>query len=412
MAKDKTLSPQTARRLAISKQHLAGPLADPNPEGIFEIFNNLGCIQIDPIRAVERTQLLVLWSRVGNFDPDDLDKLLWQERRLFEYWAHAASIVLTEDYPIYRRHMRDWLVGDKAWKKRTREWLAENDELRRYILEEIRQNGPSSSREFKDHSQKSWESSGWTSGQNVTLMLNSLWRLGEITVSHRKGLTKFYDLVERVLPEQVDRPELSWTEVVYEASQRSLQALGVARRKHIEEHFTRGRYPGLNKTLDRLEKDGLVMRVRIADQNETWPGQWYLHTRDLMLLESIESGDWEPRTNLLSPFDNLICDRERTEQMFDFHFRIEIYVPAAKRKHGYYVMPVVHGDRIIGRIDPKMDRKKKRLRINAAYLEPGIKADPGLTGEVIGAINRLGAFAGATGVEYAGKAKAAWPGLG
>jgi uncharacterized protein YcaQ len=377
-----------------------------------ELFQDIGCVQIDPLRAVERTQFLVLWSRLGLYDPADLDALLSSDRRLFEYWAHAASIVMTGDYPLYQLHMRHWLEGDGAWKKRTNDWLVENEELRRYMLDELSQNGPLSSRDFKDHSQKSWESTGWTSGQNVGLMLNSMWRLGQIMVTHREGIQKVWDLSERVLPPWAPRQELTWPEVVYQAAQRSLRALGVARPDHIEQHFTRDRYPGLSDTLDQLEAKDLVIPIEIVDQGQTWLGRWLMHAADLPLLEQIEAGDWQPRTTLLSPFDNLICDRDRTELLFDFHFRIEIYVPVAKRQYGYYVLPILHGDRLIGRIDPKMDRKKKQLRVNALYSEPDVEIDAETTQAVAQAIEDLAAFLGAEDIEYSDKALAGWPGIG
>ncbi len=406
------ITPQNARRLAISRQQLVDKRPEPTKQGIMELFRELGCVQIDPIRAVERTQYLVLWSRLGKYKPADLDVLIFQERDLFEYWAHAASIVLTEDYPLYRVHMRDWLLGDKPWQKRTRDWLAENEGLRRYMLDELQQNGPLSSRDFKDHSQKTWESGGWTSGQNVSLMLGSLWRLGTITISHRKGLTKFYDLTERVLPAVTNDQELSWAEVVYDASQRSLRALGIARPEHIEQHFTRERYPHLLNTLERLESEDRVIPVSVQEDGESWPGDWYIHAGDLPLLEAIERGEWQPRTTLLSPFDNLICDRDRTEQLFNFYFRIEIYVPAKDRQYGYYVMPVLHGDRLIGRFDLQMDRKAKKLAVLAAYQEESVTITKKVTREVQRATNDLATFVGAKDVEYAPKARDGWPGIG
>ena len=373
------------------------------------LFQDIGCVQIDPLRAVERTQLLVLWSRLGRYDPADLEALLASDRRLFEYWAHAASIVMTEDFPIYQLHMRHWLAGDGAWKKRTRAWLEENEELKRSILDGLKDGGPLSSRNFKDSSQKSWKSTGWTSGQNVGLMLNSLWRLGQIMVSHRQGIQKYWDLSERVLPPWAPRQELSWPEAVYQSTQRSLRALGVARPGDIEQHFTRERYPGLSDTLDQLEAEKLVVPIEIVD--EGLPDRWLIHAADLPLLEKIEAGDWQPRTTLLSPFDNLICDRDRTELLFDFHFRIEIYVPAAKRQYGYYVLPIMHGDRLIGRIDPKMDRKNKRLMVNAVYTESGVEIDADTTRAVAQTIGELATFLGTEEIEYSEKAAVVWPGL-
>ncbi len=255
-----------------------------------EIVRDLGCLQIDPIRAVERTQLLVLWSRLGVYDPAELDKLLWQERSLFEYWAHAASIVLTEDYPIYNVHMRDWAVAKRPWMMDAQAWVETNVELRDYILAELKSNGPLASREFDDRSDRDWESSGWTAGQNINQMLSNLWLQGEIMVWGRKGLQKLWDLSERCLPEWTPHKELSWPEVVNQTAQRSLRALGVARPAHIEKHFTRNRYPDLATVLDELEADGRICRLQIKDEEKIWPGKWYVHNDDLALLDRLESG--------------------------------------------------------------------------------------------------------------------------
>jgi uncharacterized protein YcaQ len=333
---------------------------------------------------------------------------MWEERQLFESWAHCASIVRTADYPIFRLHMRDWLVGDKPWMRRFRKWMADNQGLKNYILDELNKNGPLTSRDFKDRSDRNWKSSGWTSGQNVTQMINGLWRLGQIMVSGRKGLTKYWDLTERCLPEWTPEEELGWSEAVRRSALRSLRALGVARPAHIAEHFTRGRYPELQEVLDRLEAEGQVIQVRIQEDGQAWTGNWYMHAEDISLLENLEAGDWQPRTSLLSPFDNLICDRARIEELFDFHFRIEIYVPEAKRQYGYYVMPILHGDTLIGRLDPKMDRKKKQLQINAVYAEDSAPMN-GKTGVAVAqAIDDLAGFLGAKDIVFNGQIPSAW----
>jgi len=226
-------------------------------------------------------------------------------------------------------------------------------------------------------------------------MLNFLWEQGHILVSRRKGLTKYWDLRERCLPDWTPRDDLSWPETVYRATQKSLLALGVGRVGHIRNHFTRGSYPGLEKTLRQLIDDGLVEEVQIADSSEIWPGAWYIHQDRIPLLERIEHGNWAPRTVLLSPFDNLICHRQRTEEIFDFHFRIEIYVPKAKRQFGYYVLPILNGDKLIGRIDPKMNRKKKQLTINAIYTEADAPVTSSTGRAVSASLKDLARFLGA-----------------
>src|SRR5215216_3500056 len=154
-------------------------------------------------------------------------------------------------------------------------------------------------------------------------------------------------MAERWLPAWAPTRRPPEREVVRLAAQRSLRALGVATARDIDRHFTASRYPGLPAVLAGLERSGRVERVRLAADGTEWPGPWYVHADDLPLLERLEAGDWEPRTTLLSPFDNLIIDRERTQRLFGFLYRMEIYVPRAARRYGYYVLPVLHGDRLV-----------------------------------------------------------------
>jgi uncharacterized protein YcaQ len=373
-----------------------------------EVLNDIHCLQIDPIRAVERTQLLVLWSRLGAYDPAELDRLLYQERRLFEYWAHAASIVMTEEFPIFQVHMQNWPFGFQTWTKRVKEWMVENEALRAHILAELAERGPLAKGDFDDVSAGSWKSTGWTDGQNVGQMLNYLWMQGKILVKYRKGRTKVWDLRDRCLPAWTPREALSWPEAVYQAAQAALRALGIATKAHIESHFTRGKYPHLDEVLEQLKVDGRIVEVRIEEAGRNWPGPWYVHSADMPLLDVLEGGNWRPRTTLLSPFDNLICDRDRTEELFDFHYRIEIYVPKARRQYGYYVMPILHGDRLIGRVDPKMDRKTKRLKINNVYIESDVLATADSGQAVAKAIQKLGEFLGAQEIEYGEQTPAGW----
>jgi uncharacterized protein len=403
-----TISPTVARRLAVARQRLAGPRPEPTSETMLEVTRDLGCLQLDPISAVARSHLLVLWSRLGNYDLPTLDKLLYSDYALFEYWAHAASIVLTEDYPIHHWLMRRYAVGDSPWATRVRAWMQENKDLQAHILTEIREKGPLPSRYFEDKSSAEWYSTGWTGGRNVSQMLGYLWTDGTIMVAGRSGLQKLWDLSDRCLPEWTPRDTLPEDEVVRRAAQKSLRALGVATQQHIKLHYTRNRYPGLPHVLKDLEAEGCITRVKLADDGREWPGPWYVHRDDLPLLEGLSNGSWQPRTPLLSPFDNLICDRARTEKLFHFYFRIEIYVPKEKRQFGYYVLPILHGDRLIGRIDPTMDRKHKRLNINAIYAEPDAPTGTETARAVAGAIEELASFLGAREVAYTSQVPEPW----
>jgi len=399
------LSRTAARRLAITKQRLAGPRPAPGMKGLLEVARDLGCVQLDPISAVDRSHRLVWRARVGRFEPAHLHQMVWQERHMFEYWAHCASLVLTEDFPLHHLMMRQYPGQAGAWSERTRQWMRDNDKLRRRILGEIRRHVPVPSRALEEDGldPKEWVSTGWTSGRNVSRMLDFLQMQGKIMVAGRAGGQKLWDLSERVLPPWTPRERLNVREITRRAAERSLRALGVATPLQISRHFLRGRYTDLPRVLAELEKQGRVQRVQVQDSaGQPWHGQWYIHADDLPQLEALSDADWAraARTTLLSPFDNLICDRPRTMQLFDFKFTIEIYVPQSKRQFGYYVLPILHGDRLIGRIDPLMDRAKGRLRVNAVYAESSAPADRATGRAVAGAIDELASFLGATAIDY------------
>jgi uncharacterized protein YcaQ len=405
----RTLDPVLARRLALSRQRLTGPPPPAaGPEAIMSVATDLASLQLDPISVVARSHRLVLWSRLGRYDPAELEALLWRERRLFEYWATAAAIVCTGDYPIHSLLMRRYPSARHAYNRRLRTWLADNQALRRSILRQLRTSGPLPTRALEDRARTSWESSGWTRGRNVDRMLDVLWTQGRIMVAGRHGRQRVWDLAERFLPPWTPTRRPPEREVVRLAAQRSLRALGVARARDIDRHFTAGRYPGLAAVLAGLERSGRVERVRLADDGTEWPGPWYVHADDLPLLERLQAGDWRPRTTLLSPFDNLIIDRERTERLFGFHFRMEIYVPRAARRYGYYVLPVLHGDRLVGRVDPAMDRARGRLVVNAIHPEPDAPAGAGPA--VATALRELAGFLGAGGVELGRPPPKLWRG--
>lgn len=398
---------QTARRLAISKQYLTH-----HNTTLLDVIRGLGCVQLDPIRAVERTHWIVLWSRLGNFNRADFERIRWEDRTVFEYWAHAASIVLTEDYPVHAWEMRQWQTpqGDSAWAKRQREMINNHTDLRDHILARIREEGPLPSRDFSDDRTSNFTSSGWTSSRLIPRMFDHLWSAGYVLPTGREGNQRIWDLTERVLPDWTPTDPWTDTQICDYAAQKAIRALGVATPSQIKKHYTRGRYPQLEQTLDQLETAGTIQRVTVisGDDQPHWTQPTYIHTDDLPLLEHIQAGDWQPRTVLLSPFDNLICDRDRTEQLWDFFYRIEIYVPKAKREYGYYVLPILHGDQFIGRIDPKMDRATGTLHINTLYREPDAPDDTASTAAIRDSIESLAQFLGAKRIEYPGTIPKGW----
>lgn len=402
------LTPQEVHRLAITRQRLAGERPTPDIDGLMAVMRDIRCLQLDPIDTVARSPLLVLWSRLGNYDPELLARALWQERHLFEYMAHVASIVLAEDWPIHRWYMAHFANG--GWSEQTSAWIDENRSLRSDILERLQKGGPLAVRDFDDGTiDEERQGHPWHSPSATKRMTELLWLEGEIMVTGRQGRTRIWDLTSRCLPEGLDlalRPERD--EVVARAAELAVRALGVATLPQIRRHFTRGRYPNLKQAVARLQRDGLLQAVQVGQGDEAWPGAWFIHVDNLPLLDELRDGAWQPRTTLLSPFDNLICDRDRTELLFDFFFRIEIYVPKAKRQHGYYVLPILYGDRLVGRIDPRHDRQNGQLVVNNVYAESHAAGDEEVGAAAAAAIDDLAGFLGAQEVVYAGAVPPAW----
>jgi uncharacterized protein YcaQ len=411
------ISATTARRLAITRQRLAGKTGNPTAEGIFDVIKDLGFLQLDPTNVVAPSHQLVLFSRVGPYPGKHLETLLWEERRLFESWAHAASIVVTEHYPIYHWMMQRIASGKGFWHgftasgerqaQRVLAWMKANDALRRSMLRQIREHGPLPSRAFEDQSTGAWRSSGWNNGRSVGMMLFYLQMMGPLMVAGRSGNQKLWDLSERCLPAWTPKTRLGEPAIVRWAAEISLRALGVATPAEIRDHFIRWKYVNLPAALGSLEKQGRIVPVSVQDDDRSWPGPWYVHADDLALLDQIEAGTWSPRTTLLSPFDNLIINRKRTSRMFGFDYTMEIYVPAAKRRYGYFAMPVLHEDRLVARVDPAMKRDIKRLSIGRVSVEPGCD-DPQAARATREAIAGLATFLGARGIDYDGEVPARW----
>ena len=353
------LSPEQARRIAVRAQALDGTAS-----GVLDTVRRIGYLQLDPTNRVARSHLLVLWSRLGPYDVTELDRLLWEEHALFEW---NAFIYPMEDLPLLRARarMRPFAEGRGAWRERARNWMEANRSFREYVLSELRARGPLPSREIEDKSVEPWQSTGWTANRNVQRMLEFLSARFEVAVAGRRGAQRLWDVAERWYP---DTPDIPADVAERELAVRGLRRLGIVPRGT-------GAGPGV--------------AVRVAGTDGTWVADpELLETAD----ESIADG-----TTLLSPFDRLIYDRERAEALFGFRYRMEIYIPKADRQYGYFVLPVLRGDRLVGRIDPEYDRRARLLRVNSAHPEPGTDASD-LDG-LDAALASLAEFVGADRVE-------------
>jgi uncharacterized protein len=374
----RTLSLEEARRLAIMGTGLGGPtLTSP-----LDVAERLGRVQVDPTAVVERAQRLTVWSRIGAYERDELRRMLEEPpRRLFEYRAHLIPV---DDLPLHRPAMRRFPRPEYSRGRYIGEWLRDNAAFRAYILDELRARGPLLSRDLDDRAEVPWQTGGWNDGKNLGRMLEILWQAGEIAISRREGSQRVWDLFERVLPGAAS--ELPDEVVAVEQLDRQLRSRGFdAPGWGTAIDY---RLPARDLAEESLRADGVAVPVAIEGISE----EWLAHAD---VLRSLDAGEWRPRTTLLGPFDPLVSDRERAEWLFGFRFRLEIYVPIAKRQYGFYVLPILHGDRLVGRIDPTMDRKAGVFRVNAVYAEADAPSDawPAIEIAIEGLAEWLGASA-------------------
>jgi uncharacterized protein YcaQ len=318
-----------ARRIAVHAQALDGSAKD-----VLDVVRRLGFLQLDPISTVAPPQHLVLFNRLGGFDVAELDRLIWEERKLVEW---NAFIWPTEDLPLVRARMRRHRATGNAW---VRDFLQANTRFRRYVLRELDRNGPMLSRDLKADLLPQVDPHRWWGTRQVRLMLELLQMHGEIAVAGRAGKQRLWDLADRVYPPTETIP---WRAAEARIQEQKRRSLGVW-----------------------LERGHLRAHPEIPA--EPVPG----------------------RVSFLSPFDRLVHDRARAEALFGFDYRLEMYVPKAKRQYGYYVLPILRGDRIVGRIDVERDRTANVLRVNGVWWEDGAKPV-----ELAPALKRLAAFVGA-----------------
>jgi uncharacterized protein YcaQ len=327
------LSRVDARRIAVRAQLLDGE----RPAGLLETVRHLTLLQIDPTAAIAPNADLVAWSRLGSsYSPAELENAL-RDRKLLEL---LAMIRTSEDMTLYRAEMAEWRDESRGWQA-SLDWVRANDACRRDILGRLAATGPLTSRDLPDTCKVPWGSSGWTNNRNVTQLLEYMVRRGEVAVAGRQGRDRLWDLAERVYP---DEPVVPAEEALRIRNERRLRALGIARARGTEYRVEQA-YVG------EAGEPAVVEGVK---------GTWRV---DPSLLGQPFSG----RAALLSPFDRLIHDRKRTVELFEFDYQLEMYKPAAKRRWGYFALPVLYGDRLAGKLDATADRKAGVLHVNAIH---------------------------------------------
>jgi uncharacterized protein YcaQ len=358
-----SLSRAQARRITLAAQGFRDPRhTTPSMRTFTRTLARTGVLQIDSVNVLQRAHYMPLFSRMGPYDIDLLRRASEQKpRRIVEYWAHVASFMPVDLWPYMRHRMDRYREEGHAWMG-----LPERKELVSSLMVEIGERGPSTSRNLDDGLPREKVNWGWNWSETKQA-LEYLFFSGDLAIAGRTSqFERLYDLPERVLPPEVlAAPTPSATDAYRELVRRAAISEGVATARCLADYYRLRQQPGVRLASTKVAVDELVEDGElIPAQIDGWNKPAYLH-RDAELPRKM------PARALLSPFDPVVWERERTEKLFDFFYRIEIYVPEAKRVHGYYVLPFLLGDRIVGRVDLKADRKDGVLRVLGSYAEPG-----------------------------------------
>lgn len=346
-----------ARRYALAAQGFN----EPRPSGKVDVrhyrrvLDRIGVVQLDSVNVFSRTHFLPFFSRLGRYDRDHLDRWIWGSGEMFEYWAHMASVVPTDTHRLFR-----WRMDQSGTWGEFQNVINHKRGYVEAVLEQVRVMGPIQTSDLEDPGTKRGAGAMWN-WNDGKIALEYLFVKGAVTTAARPNFTRLYDLTERVIPEQ----HLKSPTPDVEAAQSELlvmgaRALGVGTAEDIADYY-RLRNPVARPLIDRLARSGELVEVQV----EGWRKPAYLHPEATIPRRATG-------TALLSPFDNLVFYRERVERLFNFHFRIEIYVPGPKRIYGYYVLPFMLDGNLVARVDLKTDRQAKALLVRGAFAEPGV----------------------------------------
>ena len=402
--KPPTFPARAVAALFIERQHLRHPRAQRLSARTLERFvADTGGLQLDSINVLERAHYLTAWSRFGVYDRAALDRLVFKRRVLFEYWAHAACLVPSSHFPMWRRAMLDYRVRHTGWSK----WLKKNGRLMKAVEGEIRERGPLANADF-EHNQPSG-ASGWWAWKPARHALHFLWMTGRLLIDSRVHFQKRYDIAERIVPELDRLSPPSSAEFRRWHMRQSLHAMGAATELDLRLYLTFPRFEVGHRraTLKALLASGEVAEVAV----EGSPLRWFALSEDLEALATAARRRRVAQgTALLAPFDSFLWHRDRTSRLFGFDYRIEVYTPGHKRTYGYYTLPIFHDGQIIGRLDAKTHRAEKKLEVRSVHFErwfangapppaaawhrEGAEIDPALAG-IAEAVHSLAAFVGA-----------------
>lgn len=352
------VSLEQARAMILKSQGLLSPGFGKGKAATKTTIEHIGYVQIDTLSVAARAHHHTLWSRLPDYKESYLNELLEKDKTVFEYWSHAASYLPMSDY-------RFSLFVKKRYADGKSHWFGQDKKMNKFVLDRIKAEGPLQSKDFEF---KRNDPGNWYEWKPAKKALEQLFMEGKLMVAKRQGFQKVYDLTERVLPSKVNTELPSEKEFAEYLIKKAIQANGIVEEKEVS-YLRKGLKEPINKELKRLLKDGELIEVKLEDDSKTL----FVTTEDqLRSIEKIKTGNG---IHILSPFDNTIIQRKRTQRFFDFDYVIECYVPEPKRKFGYFCLPVLYGDKFVARFDPKADRAEKTFHIKQMHFEKGFKAD-------------------------------------
>lgn len=383
-----------ARALILAKSGLAGARVGSGAKALAPLIGTLGYVQLDSIRVVERAHHHILFARHGTHRPHHLEKLQAKAPALFEHWTHDASLIPLEHYPHWRHRFAHTKTRKDFWHNRIGDVR-----VIKTVRDHIEAHGPSLARDFAHLGGRTGPWWGWGPAKTA---LEYLWRSGELAVLERDGFEKIYDLAERAIPADLRAIRPSRAETLDWACSEALKRLGAGTAKMIADFWGHASIPEAAAWIAREKKAGRLIDVIL--QGAAGKRGFAAVARPDIETELNARAPAPPRLRVLSPFDPVLRDRARTERIFGFDYRIEVFVPAPRRRYGYYVFPLLEGARFTGRIDMKAERARDRLAVKALWLEQGLSLGAARQARLEAELARQARLAGVRDISFPAKA--------
>ena len=389
-----TISKQALRRLMIKKQMINNTLS-VDKKDVYEVVEKLGCIQIDTINVVERAHYLTLWTRLGIYDKKDLWDLAYEDKELFEYDAHATCYIPFKDYRFYLLAMK--LRREEIYN-RFKKWSKTDTELLDTVLDRIRREGPLSSKDFEGPKRIG----GWWNWKPAKVALELLFGAGILLIDHRDNFQKYYDMADKIIPGWVDTNPPDDAERVQFFIEKTLKCLGLVKPQEVRNYFQEYSVK-LGKTTKEIRDilDSLVSEGEIYCLEVDWDKDpYYCLPEDYDQLDDLSYDFGSDDVKLVGYFDNFMWNRDRIRLLFNFDSKLEIYIPKKDRVYGYYHFPILYGDKLVARIEPKMDRSNNRLLILGYWLEEGFESNENYEDKLWKNLESFAIFNGAEEIDW------------